>query len=1317
MGHKINTSKKALLSICICVLVLSLFFAAFFLLAGKPLLKSAEDFEAYRQQLSELNENYDGENRIIVFSDRKIEDYNCIASASGYGDMYVFQYANSSQAKDAVAYYNSLSYIKSAMMDSIVNTQEDTTDGDFDTVVLDHLSWGAEILGVDSYRKAIEQKYGTKEIPDVYVAVLDTGIDTDNEFLEDRIAFDLGKSFYNSQHYWSGKSKYTFEDDHMHGTHVSGTIVDLTPDNVKIIPVKVLNSDGNGSVSDIMSGIQYIMSLKEQGYNIVAMNMSLAADSTGNESTAYFDEAYKNNIMSVVAAGNESYYAEEYFPANCRSALTVSALSQNVIYENFPFVSYYSNYGSNIDLCLPGTNVLSCVPDDYSYSNDYVISTTGGIYAYLSGTSMATPHASALVALYATYMGEDFTAEKAERALKNNAYDLGDTGRDDLFGYGVPSMDMALTDTELSAEPTLSYGAVGSSYHFEDSISVSIKNNNPAYNGKTYKIYYTLDGSYPTVCGSNYSEYDRAITLTESTHLSFVIYLFDDDGFVKGHSALYEVEYFKGETQDKNTNGTGFEINDNGILTRYTSGLQDVVIPETVNGIKVRELGNNLFFGLNIRSIVCQADVSLYNAYSQNLTYPIRYCPNLKSVTLGSSKAEYAVSHCFGLKELILTNAEAISDAPFMSFSLGYSYLGSYTAYGCSSLERIVALKAKSVGNYAFCYLTTLKELDLPEVTQIYNNTFEECTSLTEVELPKIKNIRSFAFAYCTNLQTVITPVLDYIDEYAFAYCTNLTYIESGTATYFGSYSFLKCTGLKTLDTHSAKKIKDRAFQECENLDWLDFSSVTEIGEDTMLMCYSLRTIYLGSNSYMIYSKKGFWYYRYGNLQYLVLDFSYSGLKSNIFSSEFYLNRAVDGKYRIYTKTPLYTVTYQYESGEEIAKSYHVNSDALTPPDGIFNEEYTINFLSWRRASTDEIFNRGDEVFLNKDETFILVDYNTYYSAYAEQAKREYAALYQKITGELPVEGEVEEIYSAIEQACTVVPATDSSTMLQNLNKIIGEALCDLLDEIVLEHNSDGMLQTIATSKQNILEACNSNSEIVNLDEDIDAVLAAIDEQRQADRMVARQSIVDRTSDLYKGLSAERKSVADELYHKYESRIDAAKYSEYESIINECRIEFIILTAIWDIDDYVNGSEDVQVIEIANNAKADMQSLADSSMSEQELQAELNGIAEQAKAAIEEYLSSQDDHEEPDDPDNTEKPDDPEEPDGDSDNIPNGPDDNPDNTPEESDDNSGNLPAAPSENDGGANNMQTALIVILSVLAVAAVVGVSIFVIGKKRKK
>ena len=124
-------------------------------------------------------------------------------------------------------------------------------------------------------------------------------------------------------------------------------------DNVKIIPIKVLNGAGSGSMANVISGMEYVLSLKNSGTNICAFNMSLSGYGTSSQQEIIINNCYESNIMPVVAAGNDNYYAEKCTPANCEKALTISALSQNEHYENFPYIASYSNYGEIIDLCLP----------------------------------------------------------------------------------------------------------------------------------------------------------------------------------------------------------------------------------------------------------------------------------------------------------------------------------------------------------------------------------------------------------------------------------------------------------------------------------------------------------------------------------------------------------------------------------------------------------------------------------------------------------------------------------------------------------------------------------------------------------------------------------------------------------------------------------------------------------------------------------------------------------------------------------------------------------------------------------------------------
>ncbi len=169
-----------------------------------------------------------------------------------------------------------------------------------------------------------------------------------------------------------------------HGTHVSGIIGGTTygvAKQVTIVPVKVLDCQGNGTGASIMAGIDWIVNDHVNGTPAVA-NMSL-----DGAASAQFDTAVQtmidDGITVVVAAGNNSGAdACNYSPARLPGAITVAASTET------DGVASFSNLGSCVDIFAPGNNVLSSVrgPDNVSA-------------AYYSGTSMASPHVAGAAAL------------------------------------------------------------------------------------------------------------------------------------------------------------------------------------------------------------------------------------------------------------------------------------------------------------------------------------------------------------------------------------------------------------------------------------------------------------------------------------------------------------------------------------------------------------------------------------------------------------------------------------------------------------------------------------------------------------------------------------------------------------------------------------------------------------------------------------------------------------------------------------------------------------------------------------------------------
>jgi subtilisin family serine protease len=202
-------------------------------------------------------------------------------------------------------------------------------------------------------------------------------------------------------------------DDQGHGSHVSG-IIAATGNNSKgvagvawgskIIPLKVLNSSGDGFTSDIVEAMDYVGDLRRRGAPIVAINMSFGGSSSSTLERAV-KRALQNDLLIVAAAGNESSDNDllKVYPASydLPHVLSVSAVDQD------GNLSSFSNYGAQtVSLSAPGDDVVSTVPFRLS----------GSYYDTLSGTSMAAPYVAGAAALVAA-TNRKLTAPLIRRVL------------------------------------------------------------------------------------------------------------------------------------------------------------------------------------------------------------------------------------------------------------------------------------------------------------------------------------------------------------------------------------------------------------------------------------------------------------------------------------------------------------------------------------------------------------------------------------------------------------------------------------------------------------------------------------------------------------------------------------------------------------------------------------------------------------------------------------------------------------------------------------------------------------------------------------
>lgn len=264
-----------------------------------------------------------------------------------------------------------------------------------------------------------------KQQREITVAVLDTGIDYNHPDLKNRILTDLGYNFLD------GTKDAT--DDNGHGTHVSGIIAAQANNNqgitgvaggldVKIIPIKVLNSNGEGDTDIIAKGIRYAA---DAGADII--NMSFGAEEKDVDIDNAIQYARSKGVFMVAAAGNDSKNASLYSPAGNEGVFTVAAVNENLKRASF------SNYGSVVQVSSPGVSILSTIP--------------GGKYQAWDGTSMAAPIVSGIAAILKAE-NPSLTPDQLSSLLDTTAQNVSSTQKTTSTGYGIVNAYNAIKKLE-----------------------------------------------------------------------------------------------------------------------------------------------------------------------------------------------------------------------------------------------------------------------------------------------------------------------------------------------------------------------------------------------------------------------------------------------------------------------------------------------------------------------------------------------------------------------------------------------------------------------------------------------------------------------------------------------------------------------------------------------------------------------------------------------------------------------------------------------------------------------------------------------------
>jgi serine protease len=330
-------------------------------------------------------------------------------------------------------------------------------DPDFDLQWNFSSAYGIDAPGAWSLARAA----GAPGARGALIAVLDSGVAYERRGRYRR-APDLRPKTFVKPYDFIDDDKHP-DDDFGHGTHVAGTIAAATNNGrgvtglaygAKIMPLRVLDSQGYGDSAAIGRAIRYAT---RNGADVINLSLEFDMDVRAAEIPDVIRAiryAHARGVIVIAAAGNTYDPVQVAYPARATDVVAVGATTINGCQAE------YSNQGRGLDVMAPGGGVdqSSDDPADAALCNH----TTGkpiiqqtfvrgvqrfGLPRNYEGTSMATPHVSAIAALIVAtgVIGPHPSADAIEQRIEQTARDLGPPGPDGRYGWGLVNAAAAIT--------------------------------------------------------------------------------------------------------------------------------------------------------------------------------------------------------------------------------------------------------------------------------------------------------------------------------------------------------------------------------------------------------------------------------------------------------------------------------------------------------------------------------------------------------------------------------------------------------------------------------------------------------------------------------------------------------------------------------------------------------------------------------------------------------------------------------------------------------------------------------------------------------
>lgn len=341
--------------------------------------------------------------RILIQADDIKENFEAQGMAKLQNGIIILQYDTQARTKAAYEYFKNLSGTNKIETDDVlhienINDESQTVYGkeskDDNEKYNTH---GIGAMGLNKYKDIINENGNPS---DITVSTIGYGIRIDNSYFNGRINENYYNFILNSK---------DISETISQGSRIAEVIKESTTDNVKILPIVVVNNEGYTTVATIVKAIEYAVQKSDLiCYELVNKNNDMI--------TLALESAFKENKpVTCVTTSSQ----KENYPANNSTTIAVSSIDKN------DQLATFSGKGEYIDFTAYATDVKEIFDKNISISK-------------WSGAQYSNAHIVSAMALIKTY-NKDYTILEIYNTLRNYCKDLGKEGRDELYGYGCPN--------------------------------------------------------------------------------------------------------------------------------------------------------------------------------------------------------------------------------------------------------------------------------------------------------------------------------------------------------------------------------------------------------------------------------------------------------------------------------------------------------------------------------------------------------------------------------------------------------------------------------------------------------------------------------------------------------------------------------------------------------------------------------------------------------------------------------------------------------------------------------------------------------------